>query len=61
MNTIKVPFIEGIEKMSYEEMDMAMETGAAKSFIGCVNWQEYPYRPRAYVTRIQEDGSIFDQ
>ncbi len=45
MNTIKVPFIEGIEKMSYEEMDMAMETGAAKSFIGCVNWQEYPYRP----------------
>lgn len=23
--------------------------------------EEYPYRPRAYVTRIQEDGSVFDQ
>ncbi len=23
--------------------------------------REYPYRPRAYVTRIQEDGSVYDQ
>ena len=23
--------------------------------------QEYPYKPRAYVTRIQEDGSVYDQ
>lgn len=45
MNSIKVPYIEGIEKMSFEEMDLAMETGASKSFIGCVNWAEYPYRP----------------
>lgn len=45
MNRMKLPYIEGLEEMTYGELDLAMETGAAKSFIGCVNWKEYPYRP----------------
>ena len=45
MNTMKVPYIEGIEKMSFGEMDLAMETGGCKSVIGHAEWKEYPYRP----------------
>lgn len=45
MQTMKIPLIEGLEKMTYGELDLTMETGAAKSFIGCVNWKEYPYSP----------------
>ncbi len=45
MNTLKVPYIEGIEKMSFGEMDLAMETGGCKSVIGHAEWKEYPYRP----------------
>ena len=45
MNTMKVPYIEGIETMSFAGMDMAMETGAAKAVIGHAGWEEYPYRP----------------
>lgn len=45
MHTMKLPFIGGLETMTYGEFDLAMETGASKSFIGCINWQEYPYRP----------------
>ena len=45
MNTMKVPYIEGIETMSFAGMEMAMETGAAKAVIGHAGWGEYPYRP----------------
>ena len=47
MKTIELPCIEGLERMSYGELDLAMETVAAGSFIGCVNWKEFPYRPLA--------------
>lgn len=46
MKTLKIPFIDGIERMPYEELDMALETGGAKSFIGEVCWPDrYPYHP----------------
>lgn len=45
MNSLNVPYIEGLDKMPYSELDMAMETGAAKAVIGVVNWPEYPYHP----------------
>lgn len=48
MKTLKVPYIPDLEKMSYEQLDMAMETGAAKSFIGEVCWSDqFPYHPDA--------------
>lgn len=46
MKTLEIPFIPDLEKMPYEEFDMAMETGAAKSFIGEVCWPaSFPYHP----------------
>ena len=46
INTLNVPFIADLEKMTYEEFDMAMETGASKSFIGEACWKkEFPYCP----------------
>lgn len=46
MKTLKIPYIPDLERLSYEDLDMAMETGASKSFIGEANWkEEYPYTP----------------
>lgn len=46
MRSIKVPFIGNLENMSYDELDMAMETGAAKSYVDTVCWPEgWPYAP----------------
>ena len=45
MKQIKVPFIEGIESLTFDELDKVMEVGAAKDFISEVNWNSYPYRP----------------
>ncbi len=46
MKTLNIPFIPDLEKMTYEELDMAMETGGAKSFIGEVCWKkDFPYCP----------------
>lgn len=48
MKTLKIPFIPDLEKMSYEDLDMALETGGAKSFIGEVCWpNQFPYHPDA--------------
>ena len=48
MKKLNVPFIAGLEGMSYEELDMALEKEGAKSFIGEVCWPEqFPYHPDA--------------
>ena len=49
MNTvkrIKVPFVEGLEKMNLEELDLAMEKMASKFAVCENNWpKEAPYTP----------------
>lgn len=45
MKNLNIPFIEGLEALSFEELDKIMELSAAKDFITVVNWQEYPYKP----------------
>ena len=46
MKTLKIPTIEGLETLDYNELDLAMETGGAKGYIDTVNWpDEYPYMP----------------
>ena len=45
MKNINVPYIENLDTLSFQEMDQAMETSAAKDFISVVNWKEYPYQP----------------
>lgn len=47
MKKLEIPFIPGLESLSFEEMDVCMEEKAAKDFICEVNWQEYPYKPSA--------------
>lgn len=45
MKTIHIPYIEGLETLSFNALDEKMETEAAKGVINEVNWQEYPYTP----------------
>lgn len=45
MKTICVPRIEGLSKMSFNELCAAMESGAKRQSIDVVNWGEYPYCP----------------
>lgn len=43
---IRVPFIEGLENMTLQELDLAMEKGAAKFAVCENNWpKEAPYTP----------------
>ena len=43
---IRVPFIEGLENMTLQELDLAMEKSAAKFAVCENNWpQEAPYTP----------------
>lgn len=43
---IRVPFIDGLEKMSREEFDAAMAAAGAEGVVGCVNWPEqFPLKP----------------
>lgn len=43
---IRVPFIEGLENMTLQELDLAMEKGAAKFVVCENNWpKEAPYTP----------------
>ena len=45
MKSIKVPRIEGLSQMSFDELCTAMECGAKRQAIDTVNWSEYPYCP----------------
>ena len=43
---IRVPFIEGLENMTLQELDLAMEKSAAKFAVCENNWpKEAPYTP----------------
>lgn len=56
---MKIPYIKSLEKMTYGELDLAMETGAAKSFIANVNWpEEYPYQPDVAFSIARSDTHI---
>lgn len=60
MKTIKVPYIAGLEKMGREELLSAMETGAARDYIGNVNWPgEFPYMPVTAFDAARSDSHIF--
>ncbi len=57
MKTLKVPFVEGLEGLSFESLDLLMEEKAAKAYIDNVCWPaEFPYAPTASV-RIARSGS----
>ena len=43
---IRVPYIEGLERMNLQELDLAMEKGAAKFAVCENNWpKDAPYAP----------------
>lgn len=58
MKSINVPYIEGLESLTFQEMGKAMEIHAAKDFISTVNWQDYPYRPAVSFSIARSDSHI---
>lgn len=57
MKSIKVPYINGLEKMDFENFRQSMEKDGSHDVIASVNWpDEFPYRPDCefYVARSQE-------
>lgn len=59
LNIMNIPYIKSLETMSYGELDLAMETGASKSYLGCVNWPgEYPYQPDVAFSIARSDTHI---
>ena len=48
MRQLRVPFINGLEKLGFKPLELKMETDAAKAFIDTVCWpSEFPYAPDA--------------
>ena len=48
MRQLRIPFIDGLEKMDFRSLELEMETGAVKSAIDTVCWpEEFPYAPDA--------------
>ena len=45
MKNLNIPYIEGLEGLSFEELDKTMELSATKDFISTVNWSGFPYKP----------------
>ena len=45
MKNLNIPYIEGLERLSFEELDKTMELSATKDFISTVNWSGFPYKP----------------
>lgn len=44
-----VPFIEGLENMDYESLELSLEQNGSKSSISNVNWPEaFPYQPDCF-------------
>lgn len=56
--TATVPRIAGLESMDYERLAAAMETGASRNYIACVNWAEYPYAPVAAFDIARSDTHL---
>ena len=43
MRQLRVPFIDGLEKLGFKPLELKMETDAAKAFIDTVCWpSEFP-------------------
>lgn len=62
MNTIKkifVPFIEGLEKMDYQTLEMALEKEGTKGYIGEINWKkDFPYIPDTCFTIARSESHL---
>lgn len=58
MKSIHVPYIPGLESLTFEELDRTMELQAAKDFINEVNWKEYPYKPSVALRVARSETSL---
>ena len=45
MKTLKIPFVEGLESMSFDELGDALELHGVRQGVDCAAWSEFPYRP----------------
>ena len=59
MKKITVPRIEGLAKMSFDELNAAMEQGAKRQGIDVVNWSEYPYCPITTLDIAADESHLF--
>lgn len=59
MKSITVPRIEGLSKMSFDELQVTMESRAKRQGIDTVNWSEYPYCPITSVDVAADESYLF--
>ena len=59
MKSITVPRIEGLSKMSFDELQVTMESRAKRQGVDTVNWSEYPYCPITSVDVAADESYLF--
>lgn len=45
MKTVVIPFVEGLETMSLEQLEQTLELHGSRQAVDSVAWSEFPYRP----------------
>lgn len=57
--TLEIPFIQSLETLDLQALDLALEEHGAKACIGCVNWPDaFPYRPDCNVTAAHDGKNL---
>ena len=59
MKRVKLPYIAGLECMTFSQLCDAMEHGAVRQGIDCVNWREFPYCPVVSFDAAYADRHLF--
>ena len=57
MNRLQSTYINGLESLSDQQLQEALNSVESHS-IGCVNWQEFPYRPSVNFRLAHSDKAI---
>lgn len=57
MNRLQSTYINGLESLSDQQLQEALN-GLESHSVGCVNWQEFPYRPSVNFRLAHSDKAI---
>ena len=59
MKTLNVPFVADLEKMNFQELEIALETGGTKDIIGEIGWPDrFSYKPSCVFSIAHSDQAI---
>lgn len=59
MKKLKVPFLPTLDVLDLSSVGFLMEKKAVRDYIGCVNWDSFPYKPIAAFDIARSETSLY--